>query len=331
MFVKYADGAEKPSIKAMSKDNLPLALYEKHREELGLDNPALFENENQLFEERAAPIRSAVVFLPKSKPLIAMTLSLVSGLVAEGGTIVLAGANDAGIRSARDAYEAAIGPVERKIIGNHSALYVGKNKRLGAGKTWRDFLSFFPLAYSGVSIEAASLPGVFSAGSLDEGTRLLLDAVPYSAESMASGKAAVRALDMGCGAGIVGAVYKKRSPGTEVVFCDISLAAVHAAQETLARNGLAGTVVRSDVFDGVTGTFDLILCNPPFHIGIETDYSFIEKFARGARAHLAPGGEVWVVANAFLPYMEILERHIGPTEVAADGKKFRIYRSRAAA
>ncbi len=302
------------------KENLPLGLYEKHAEALGLANPVLFESDNQLFEERSAPIESAVVFLPKSKPLINMTLALVSGMVAEGGTIVLAGANDAGIRSANEAYERHVGPVEQKIVGNHSAMYVGKNKRLGAGKTWRDFMSFSPIAHGGATIQAANMPGVFSAGSLDEGTNLLLDAIPYDR---------AKVLDIGCGAGLIGAFYKARSPKSDIALCDVSLLAVHAAEETLKKNALEGRVFLSDAFSRVEGAFDLILCNPPFHTGVQTDYSFIEKFARGAKAHLNPGGEAWVVANSFLPYQDVLARHVGPTEVVAETKKFKIYRSRA--
>ena len=307
----------------MATNNLPLDLFTKHREALGLKDPVAFERENDLFAERAAPTENAIVFLPKSKALIDMTLALVSGKVALGGTIVLAGANDAGIRSAKDAYEKNIGPISQKIVGNHSALYVGSNQKLGAGKTWREYLSFFPLSYAGPAgnalLDIANLPGVFSAGELDAGTKLLLDHIPFDR---------AKVLDVGCGAGVIGALYKKISPKADVVMSDSSVIATKAVAETLAKNGLAAKVALSDVFDGITGTFDLIVANPPFHTGIETDYSFIEKFARGARRHLAPGGAVYVVANAFLPYQDILGSNIGHTDIVADDKKFRVYCSR---
>ena len=124
----------------MSKDNLPLGLLNKNREALGLIKPLVIENENDLFKMSKNKAESAIVFLPKSKPLIDMTLALVSEAVNENGKIVLVGANSAGIGSAKKSYEANIGPVLQKIVGNHSALYVGKNQRLGADKKLEDFL-----------------------------------------------------------------------------------------------------------------------------------------------------------------------------------------------
>jgi 16S rRNA (guanine1207-N2)-methyltransferase len=302
------------------KENLPQKLLNRHAEELNLKNPLIIEGETALFEPRTTLVESAIVFLPKSKALINMTLALVSGMVAEDGMIILAGTNDAGIRSANTSYETYVGPVEQKIVGNHSALYVGKNKRLGAGRKLTDFLSFSPLAIKDVSLKIANLPGVFSAGELDAGTKLLLETIPYDR---------TRVLDIACGAGIMGAVYKKINSASDVTLSDLSLLAVEATKATLQANDLAGTVITSDVFAGIKGTFDLIVANPPFHTGISTDHSFIEKFVADARKHLNRNGEIYIVANAFLPYKEKLER-IGPTIMAIETPKFIVWKTVAA-
>ncbi len=303
----------------MSNENLPSQLLEKHMRALCLPEPIYIKSEDDLFIERTGEVKSAIVFLPKSKAFINMTLALASKMVTEGGTVVLAGANDAGIRSAKAAYERYVGPVSEKIIGNHSALYVGKNARLGADKKVEDFLSFSLIAVAGIKIDAANLPGVFSAGELDEGTKLLLENIPYDKKTV---------LDIGCGAGVIGALYKKKNPESDITMSDRSKLAVMASKKTLEKNGLEGKVIESDVFDNIEGAFDLILCNPPFHTGVSTDYSFIERFSRDAKKHLNKGGEVWTVANSFLPYKETLERHIGPTDMIADTDKFRVYKSK---
>ncbi len=302
---------------ANTEENLPQKLLSRHAEELSLSNPLIIEGETALFEPRTTPAESAIIFLPKSKALINMTLALVSGMVREGGTIVLAGTNKAGIKSADTQYEANIGPIEKKIVGNHSALWVGKNKRLGADKKIADFVSYFPLSIKDVSLKIAHLPGVFSAGELDEGTKLLLETIPYDR---------TRVLDIGCGAGIIGAVYKKTNPESDVTLSDSSLLAIEATRETLRANDIAGTVMASDAFAGIKGTFDLILANPPFHTGVSTDYSFIEKFVADARKHLNRNGEIYIVANAFLPYKEKLEK-IGPTTMAAETPKFIVWKT----
>ncbi len=303
----------------MIKENLSLELLNKHREALGLVSPLVIESGNDLFKMSKNGAESAVIFLPKSKSLIDMTLALVSGMVVESGKIVLVGEKSAGIESAKKAYEKNIGLIEQKIVGNHSALYVGKNQKLGADKKVMDFLSYSPLVYRDVSLEVANIPGVFSMGELDEGTKLLLDHIAYDKK---------KTLDVGCGSGIIGAIYKKISPKSEITMSDSSKLAVLATQKTFERNKIEAEVLESDVFGNIKGKFDLIVTNPPFHKGIETDYSFIEKFARDAKKHLNKNGEVYIVANSFLPYREILEKHTGPTEIMTDNKKFKVYKTK---
>jgi 16S rRNA (guanine1207-N2)-methyltransferase len=304
----------------MSIENLPLALLNKHLESLALDKPLYIQSEADIFAESKTEVASAVVFLPKSKSLIDLTLACTAAKVINGGTIILVGEKKGGIESAKKLYETNIGPVDQKIVGNHSALYVGKNKKLGARKKIEDYLTFSPITYKDETLEIAQLPGVFSAGELDEGTKLLLETVPYTAKNI---------LDMGCGAGVIGVFYKKQAPASDITMSDASVLATKATAETFKKNNLAGRVFLSDVFDSISGSFDLILCNPPFHSGISTDYSFIERFARGAKAHLKPNGEVYVVANSFLSYKETLEKHIGPTEIVAENPKFKVFKARA--
>ncbi|MDD1842954.1 methyltransferase, partial [Pseudomonas aeruginosa] len=84
--------------------------------------------------------------------------------------------------------------------------------------------------------------------------------------------------------------------------CDVSAPAVEASRATLAANGLAGDVFASNVFSEVNGRFDMIISNPPFHDGLQTSLEAAQALIRGAVRHLNSGGELRIVANAFLPY-----------------------------
>lgn len=297
-------------------ENLPKKLWERHKATLGIENPLVIDSEQALFahiDDKGA--KSALVYLPKSKGLIDMTLALVSGIVARGGSVVLTGANDAGIRSADEFFEKNIGPVEQKIVGNHSAMYIGKNQALGAGKSISNFLSYQSLIYGTMNIEVASLPGVFSGGKLDAGTKLLLDTIPYTAK---------RVLDIGSGAGVIGTIYKKKSPESVLTLSDVSPLAVEATKKTVEKNNIDATVTLSDVFSNIKGEYDLILCNPPFHKGVGTDYSFIEVFARDARKHLVRGGEIYLVCNSFLAYEKKLELAGFSVKVVTDNNSFKV-------
>jgi 16S rRNA (guanine1207-N2)-methyltransferase len=131
-------------------------------------------------------------------------------------------------------------------------------------------------------------------------------------------------LDLACGAGVVGAVYKKISPETIVDFSDSSLLAREATRKTLELNKLDGNVIQSDVFSDITSEYDLIAVNPPFHKGIGTDYSFIDTLIMTARDHLTKNGKLLVIANSFLAYREKLETIGQTTEIYRD-KKFALY------
>ena len=101
--------------------------------------------------------------------------------------------------------------------------------------------------------------------------------------------------------------------------------ALESAQRTLRENQLQGTVLASDVFSHVEGKFDLIISNPPFHDGIDTAYTAVNELIKQAKWHLKSGGELRIVANAFLPYADWLDQHFGGHEVLAKNNKFKVY------
>ncbi|HDR1924272.1 TPA: 16S rRNA (guanine(1207)-N(2))-methyltransferase RsmC [Pasteurella multocida] len=162
-----------------------------------------------------------------------------------------------------------------------------------------------------------SLPGVFSANELDVGTDLLLSTLDQPVRG--------KVLDLGCGAGVIGAYIKQQYPQVELTMADIHALALASSQRTLAENQLEAEVIASDVFSNVAGKFDLIISNPPFHDGIDTAYRAVSELIMQAKWHLVPGGELRIVANAFLPYPDLLDQHFGSHCVFAKTTKFKVY------
>lgn len=125
--------------------------------------------------------------------------------------------------------------------------------------------------------------GVFSKGELDEGTRILLEALPPLHG---------RVLDLGCGWGAVGVLLGKKYPEASLLLADINERAVALAARNLLRNGVKNArAVESDIYEGVDGAFDFILTNPPIRAGKAVIYQMFD----GAQAHLLPGGRLYVV------------------------------------
>ena len=137
-------------------------------------------------------------------------------------------------------------------------------------------------AVDGTELSLVTLPGVFSATGLDDGTRLLLEAA-----TVENGE---RVLDLCCGSGAIG-TYTARVADCEVWLTDDDCVATCCAERTLDASGVTGSVVTADCTDGVAGPFDRVLCNPPTHAG----RGVLADLFAGAREVLAPGGEFVLV------------------------------------
>ena len=86
-------------------------------------------------------------------------------------------------------------------------------------------------------------------------------------------------------------------------------------------------MIVSNVYSDITGRFDMIISNPPFHDGLQTSLTAAETLIRGAVKHLPIGGQLRIVANAFLPYPDILDATFGSHEVLAQNGRFKVYQA----
>ncbi|MGM0521587.1 MAG: methyltransferase [Pseudomonadota bacterium] len=173
--------------------------------------------------------------------------------------------------------------------------------------------------FEALGLTLCSHPGVFGHGKLDEGTALLLETLDHKLP-----KKTRRILDVGCGDGIITAWLAHR--GHEVTAVDISEFALEATRKTLEANELTGRVLASDVYQALGDErFDLIISNPPFHQERDIHYGAAGRLISGAPSHLTRGGQLILVANAFLPYSERLTLAFNRFEVVADDRRFKVY------
>lgn len=164
--------------------------------------------------------------------------------------------------------------------------------------------------------------GVFSGTSLDIGTRALLEVLDRAPTFD-------RAIDLGCGTGILAARLAQSHPGASVVATDESAAAVASARLTMAANGLAVEVLRDDALSRQPdASADLIVLNPPFHTGAAVHSGLADKLFRDAARVLRPGGELWAVWNSHLAYRPALEHIVGETRQVSRTPKFTVTASR---
>ncbi|MBX2868901.1 MAG: 50S ribosomal protein L3 N(5)-glutamine methyltransferase [Acidiferrobacterales bacterium] len=135
-----------------------------------------------------------------------------------------------------------------------------------------------------------------------------------------------RILDLCCGSGCIGISAALYFPGAEVVLSDISQDALEVAQINIKRHALADrvSVNHGAMFEGVSGKFDLILCNPPYvshermrklpeefqtepRLALEAGedgLDFLKPFLHEVGAFLNPEGAIVVESGSASPVLE---------------------------
>jgi 16S rRNA (guanine1207-N2)-methyltransferase len=172
------------------------------------------------------------------------------------------------------------------------------------------------------SLEAVAVGGVFAGGAVDIGTRRLLAV-------LAQLPRVDRAIDLGCGTGLLAAALKRLQPDARVLASDQSWAAVESARLTMAANGLDVDVTRDDALAAEPdASADLVLLNPPFHSGAAVHGEVATRLFEAAARVLKPGGELWSVWNSSLGYRPRLERLVGETRQIDRTPKFTVTASR---
>ena len=128
--------------------------------------------------------------------------------------------------------------------------------------------------------------GVFCKDYVDMGSQVLLEAIEKKNEL------GEKALDLGCGYGVIGIVLAKLHPSMKWMLAEINPRSLELAKENALRNEVQVECVYSDVYSRVKGNpFTDIITNPPIRAGKEVIYRMFDE----AYDHLETNGRLWVV------------------------------------
>jgi 16S rRNA (guanine1207-N2)-methyltransferase len=262
-------------------------------------------------------IDHVILRLPREKDRLDMMLHGLSSRMDPSARLWLSGENRAGIKSAAKHLERHFRAVRKLDSARHCRLYEASQPRHGEAFALEDYLKYWEFDFAGNTVQVSSLPGVFAHGRLDEGTAMLLGVLE---EIQPAG----RILDFACGSGAVGASLLMAVRDAELTMLDTFAPALESTRRTLAANGVGATVLASDGLAELTGSFDWIVSNPPFHQGIRNELDTTHRFFSGAANFLRPEGRILIVCNRHLPYPKWLAERFGTVETLSADRRYTV-------
>jgi len=124
-----------------------------------------------------------------------------------------------------------------------------------------------------------------------------------------------KCLDMGCGSGLLSILIGKND--AIVTAADINLEAVKAARENAAHNKTELHAVYSDLFSNIKEKFDLIVFNPPYLPGEDSERKelayyggkdgreTIKRFLVQAKKFMKTGGKIFLLISTLTGEKEV--------------------------
>lgn len=170
----------------------------------------------------------------------------------------------------------------------------------------------------GFDLRLATQAGVFAHKGLDQGTRLLIEAMHVTPTA--------KVLDLGCGYGGIGITAAKLATKGEVVLVDADIRATRLAQRNIELNGLTNaSVILGDGTNDLPpkSRFDVVVSNPPTHNGREV----LDEMVAGAYQVLKPRGQLYLVINRLLSLRREVDDVFGNSAVVGREKGFVVIRA----
>lgn len=264
--------------------------------------------------------------IPHEKQALHQLLHDAFNVLTLGGRCYIAGATNEGVKPAArtmhdifgNGLKLADGSSHRVVVATKRANSPAVPDVFASPFLEGDSFSEMPVVLRGMPFTLYSRPGVFSWDHVDEATAILADVMRVNTGETV--------LDLGCGCGALGIVAATLSGTGHVTMVDADIEAVRSSRGTIAMSGRGNCSVEiSDVASAVLSQrFDVVVSNPPFHVGKATDLALPLQFIRDAHEVLNEGGRLYLVANRTLPYESMIAERFGNVSTLHDGARFKV-------
>lgn len=266
-------------------------------------------------------VQRIIYRISKEKPVVNHVLNNAYRMLAVGGELLIAGLKTDGAKTYIDKC--------RQIFGN------GNIKKSGQAYLGRFCKTSNTLCVSLLDdqdyrslrmihtplLDFYSKPGLFGWDRIDQGSAFLLQALPDVLANLPVQPQSL--LDIGCGYGYL-TLMTRNLAMLQRVATDNNAAALLAMKRNADHHGINVEIVADDAGQSLSGFFDLVLCNPPFHQGFSVADDLTEKFLRSARRLLSSQGAALFVVNTFIGIEKKAAQHFSSVKVLANNGSFKL-------
>jgi 16S rRNA (guanine1207-N2)-methyltransferase len=236
-------------------------------------------------------------------------------LLAPGGTLVCAGANDDGAASLEKHAAKAFG-LAGSLSKFHCRVFWLQRGERAPPDYWRSLATLRPVGDG----SWLSQPGIFSWDRVDDGSALLARHLPDDLSG--------RVADFGCGWGYLAREILNRSSATTAVdLIDAEHRALEAARANITDRRASFYWLDLAMEPSPATPYDAVVCNPPFHTSRAATPSLGQAMIEAAARALRAGGRLYLVANRGLPYEPVLKAHFASFQTLEDDNKFGVSRA----
>ena len=256
------------------------------------------------------PVQQIFFRVAKERPLTHHVINQAFSALPVGGVFWLAGHKNEGIKTYIAKASGLFGGRAKITKSKNQLSLAAMTKVMAQGEPLNDneYPDLRQLPF-GENHRLWTKPGIYGWDKIDQGSLLLGQSLAKKfRDSNDMGKMSV--LDLGCGYGYLSSSVAKLNPGN-LVATDNCVAALRATAKNLEHFG-PSKVLASDAGAPILESFDLILCNPPFHQGFVVNNRLHKKFLTNTKRLLKPKGQAWYVVNQFLP----VEKHCDATALS---------------
>ncbi len=238
-----------------------------------------------------------IIRLPKSHAFFDMILHVIAPLLAPKANVIVYGMTDEGIKGAKKKLRLVFGNSTTLLFKKRThVLCASADEKSVPRQSLDDFATTVPLLYRHKTYMTTFYPGMFALGTLDAGTKLLLDAVL----SLIHKRNHLSLLDVGCGSGIIGNVLLSYNDTLHYTGLDNDLLALTATEKNLAHYAPRVKKVFAQDLHTLVEKYDVILSNPPMHTEKEEHTNIITDLIKTAPQHLTKDGTLIIVAQSRL-------------------------------